>query len=78
MRDAFLDAGIAECEWPIGDWPTDPSLMEQRHRGAVEAGLLDPDEPTPYTHWLYQQEITKEFTSMERAQVRITLGMLDG
>ena len=36
-------------------------------------GLLDPDQPTRWSHLQYQQRLHAEFTPSERALIRLAL-----
>lgn len=69
--DAFMDAHTNAIHGFIRPNTTDPEAMRLEHEALVEAGVLDPDQPTPYTHYLYQQALGAEFTPLERMQLRV-------
>lgn len=73
-----LDAYIAAVEHgPLRTTTTtDSAVMEAEHRWLAEAGLLDPDQPTPWTHYQYQRALRREFTEEERVRIRVALGMV--
>lgn len=74
--DARLDAHIAVVEHGrVTGNTTDPNVMWSEHHHLVDAGLLDPDEPTPWTQYQYQRRLFGEFTPQERARIRIEIGM---
>jgi hypothetical protein len=76
MSDAHFDAVVAAHEHPTGNHPQTPAVMQAQHHALAEAGLLNPDEPTPWAHHLYQQRLRAEFTPDERAELRVRLGMV--
>lgn len=49
--------------------------LRRREQRLVDAGLLDPNEPTEYAHRMYLEKSEGEFTPWERAQIRLLLGM---
>lgn len=66
VYDAQADACMAAAECPLSAAgnTTDPEIMRVWDAHAREVGLLDPDEPTPYSHHLHQQ-IARDVAEME-------------
>ena len=73
--DAQLDAIVSAHEGRITGDITDPHLMLAEHSALVDAGVLDPDQPTPWSHHAHMEALRAEFTSTERATIRAVLGM---
>jgi len=51
------------------------SATRRRHQIMVENGLLDPDQPTEWSHQQYTQQMQAEFTPQERQIIRFELGL---
>lgn len=77
--DAFVAMNEHEPELLAYDG-SDPYVLLLQHNLLVDAGLLDPDEPTHYNHYEYQRIRRSEFTPLERAALRelILLPVEDG
>jgi hypothetical protein len=73
-EDAHLDAVIAAEENRDFRVPY-PAVMKMEHDFLMEAGLLDPGEPTRWSDYAYRQEMTAEFTPEERWLIRAQLGL---
>ena len=71
--DARTDRYIAACEGRITGNDSEFEVMAEEHRHMEEAGLLDPDQPTPWSHYQWRQKQTKEFTPEERMIIRYRL-----
>lgn len=58
------------------NWPA----LKRQNDEMVEAGLLDADQPTPFSHYRHMAEVKSklmaEFTADERAQIRLALGLV--
>lgn len=79
-RDAEFDELIVSTENPAyflhrGEWPVTLAAQEVYHRWLDEQGLLEPGEPTPYSHATYEREMTAPFSPDERRMIRADLGM---
>jgi hypothetical protein len=74
--DARFDTIISIDEGDIRGRTGDPQVMFAEHKALLDAGLLDFDQPTPYSHWKYQQRFFQEFTPEERMTIRLYLGMV--
>ena len=59
-------------------WSKDDAELEswRAERTLIEFGLLDPDQPTPQAHARYRHDLFAEFTPMERAMIRSSLGLI--
>lgn len=68
--DAALDRAVAAYEGQITGNATDPAVMAEEHKNLVAAGLLDPDQPTPWSHHQWRQAATSDFTPEERMVIR--------
>ena len=44
----------------------------------MSSGVLDPDQPTPWSDAEYTQNMESEFTKLERRQIRYLLRLLRG
>jgi hypothetical protein len=75
LDDGRLDAMIAVAEHGPRGERRDPTVMLAEHEALVEAGVLDVDQPTAWSHYEYQRRLTAEFSPEERAQIRVLLGM---
>jgi len=72
--DALDDALIAAAEHH--DFRSNhPEVMRLEHEHLIKAGLLDPDEPTRWSHLQHQRRMQAEFTPIERQMIRTILGM---
>lgn len=56
----------------------DPEVLRLEHEFLVENGLLEPGEPTRWSHYCYRKAMDAEFTSRDRAVIRDKLGMGGG
>jgi len=68
--DDLLDSYIAADEGQITGTTTYPQTMKREHESLVAAGLLDPDQPTPYSHHLRLQQAERDFSPEERRLIR--------
>jgi hypothetical protein len=72
--DAEFDAYVAAYEHPTTEAnTTNVGIMRKQHEAWEDAGVLDPDQPTPWSHYLYQRAMTTEFTPAERAALRVRM-----
>lgn len=74
-EERTLDRHISAVE--SGDWSRCPCFdcMRNEHNEALEAGLLDEDQPTRFSHHTEVQRMTRPFTKDERWLIRQTLGL---
>lgn len=49
--------------------------MFLEHERLVDAGLLDPDQPTPWGHLVHLRRMEAEFRPQERRLIRAVLGL---
>jgi hypothetical protein len=75
-KDARTDRFIAACEGRLTCNTTDVAVMKIEHDHLIDWGLLDPDEPTPYSHYLWNQDLIKNFTPLERQIISAQLSVL--
>lgn len=79
MNGRGLDDYIAAVEH--GDFRglrhDDPDIMRLEENALVEAGLLDPDQPTRWSHHQGQRRLYGDFSPEERAYIRLQLGMVN-
>jgi hypothetical protein len=68
--DARTDRVIAAYEGVVTGNSTDPAVMVQEQQHLVENGLLDPDQPTPWAHYQWLQNASRDFTPEERMVIR--------
>jgi hypothetical protein len=68
--DAATDRLVAAYEGQITGNHTEPEVMAEEHKHLVAAGLLDPDQPTPWSHHQWRTQASRDFTPEERMVLR--------
>jgi hypothetical protein len=49
---------------------SDPEVMRIEHERLLNSGCLDHGQSTPYSHWRWHQEQTRDFSPEERMMLR--------